>query len=274
MRKNDFNERAGRWQKTVYFWGSDSGENVLQQLRDGECAVVVIKNLLTAEDLSAVKQRIEENRALMKMTRYTNGSLTTIGPYLAKQLNDPEPYFQNAATTDVLFQDRKSDLRVKLRKSLQQFFGVRTLDVLQEPSGCLYAPAVVRFHPDGVNNPLHNDLIRRDARHTSLGIAELETQFSCIACIQECDRGGELIIYNKLWEPEDEKHKISNGLGYDSQVVKDYLSFRFKPQTGDVYIINPTFYHEINEVRGQERITMGFFFGSFQNDMKNLVAWS
>lgn len=275
MKRNEFKEKTNRWQKTVYQWEDAApGRFALQQLQDGECAVLVIKNLLTNEELDAMKHRIEAHRELMRVTNYTNGSLTTIGPFLAKQLNAPEQYFENAATTDILFPNPAHDIRVKLRESLRKFFGVRNLEVLRERNGRAYAPAIIRFHADGVSNPLHNDHIRRDARETRLSVANLETQFSCIACIQECDAGGELINYNKTWESSDEKHKIPNGLGYDSAVVSGYSDFIFKPQTGDVYVINPTFYHEINQVKGIERITMGFFFGSFDTEMKDLVAWS
>lgn len=263
------------WHKTVCSAESLLHDrSALRQLRDGQCAVLVIKNLLTEEESLALKRRIKERQQLATVTRYSNGALTTIGPYLAKHLQSPGAYFNSAQATDVLFPDPGCDLRLKLRCALQRLFDLRSLEILREPDGRVYAPAVVRLHADGVSNPLHNDHIRRDSRNMQLKVSGLLTQFSCIACVQECDSGGELISYRRRWEPEDERFKIIDGLGYDRAVVRGYPRICFKPQTGDVYVINPTHYHEINQVAGRERITIGFFFGSFHEDMNAMFAWS
>ncbi len=263
------------WQSIRYEAGRQTpGIKALERLRDGQCAVIVIKHLLPLEDVAAAKWRIGKYKARASITNYSNGTLTTIGPYLAKHLQKPEAYFADAAFTDVLFPYVVSDLRHSLRQKLVNFFDLNSLEVLREDSERNYAPAIVRLHADGVSNPLHNDLIRRDASGTGLRVARLVTQFSCITCIQECSSGGALMHYNKQWEPGDERFKIKGGLGYDPQVVQGCSSFRFKPQSGDVYLINPTYYHAIEEVVGQERITLGFFFGSFDKDLRTAVAWS
>jgi len=40
------------------------------------------------------------------------------------------------------------------------------------------------------------------------------------------------------------------------------------------YIIDPTNYHAIRAVSGRDRITMGFFFGFFDEESKAEVCWS
>ena len=114
----------------------------------------------------------------------------------------------------------------------------------------------------------------RDAASTDLCVARLTYQLSCVICIQECDQGGHLRHYQKQWHPDDEKYKIENGIGYDSQVVQGKPCFTFQPQTGDVYLINPTNYHEVDRVAGKTRITLGFFIGFFDRELRNAIVWS
>lgn len=263
------------WQPITYYAARPGpGIEALWRLRDGQCALLVIKGLLSREELASVGWRVRQYSERATVTSYSNATLTTIGPYLAKHVRDPEPYFASAAATDEIFPYPAADLRLKLRQELAAFFGLQSLGVLRESNGQSYASGVIRRHADGVSNPLHNDRIRRDARGTGLRVAALKTQFSCIACIQECTEGGELAHYAKQWQPDDERFKIKDGLGYDPEVVAGYDNLCFKPQTGDVYVINPTYYHAIERVVGQERVTLGFFFGSFEDDSRTAFAWS
>lgn len=181
---------------------------------------------------------------------------------MAKNLKNLPDYFRKASETDILF-NANHDLRSQVRERLCHIFSLQKLTVAKE-NDKYYSPAVVRVHADGVNNPLHNDNIMRDAIGTDLILKNLVNQLSCIVCIQECDSGGELKHYFKHWHKSDEIHKIkNNGLGYSYEVVKNVSFCTFKPKTGDIYIIDPTYYHEICQIVGKERITMGFFFRFF-----------
>ncbi|MGK5641967.1 2OG-Fe(II)-dependent halogenase WelO5 family protein [Streptomyces sp. URMC 126] len=129
------------------------------------------------------------------------------------------------------------------------------------------------IHADGVRDPLHNDNIMRDAAGTGIVLADLARQLSCVVCLQECDEGGELRIYRRPWEPQDETFKIDGGLGYDEGVVEGHPGHEFKPQAGDVYVINPMQYHSIEQVSGSDRITMGFFLGFADEKLGSAVVW-
>ncbi|CAM5659769.1 hypothetical protein SALBM311S_09861 [Streptomyces alboniger] len=40
-----------------------------------------------------------------------------------------------------------------------------------------------------------------------------------------------------------------------------------------MYLINPTYYHEIEKVHGATRTTLGFFIGFTDDTLTNAVAW-
>jgi hypothetical protein len=268
-------ETTTSWKEVVYHAGEPPlGLTAMQDLRDHKFAAVVMKGILAPRMLTAFQQAIEQHRDHAIVTRYINGTLTTIGPYLAKHLKSTDTYFAEAQATNILFPNPKLDLRAHIREQLRYIFGLPSFETAKEPDGTPYAPAIIRLHSNGVNNPLHNDNIMRDAASTTLIVRGLRSQFSCVVCAQECDDGGHLRLYRKPWQPEDERYKVKDGLGYDQGVVEGRDCFVFKPQTGDVYVFNPTNYHEIDAVSGQERRTMGFFFGFFEDTMEQGITWS
>lgn len=254
-------------------WQAPAAQSDVAAWLANENAVLVLRNALDPELLNTIKNNVYRLREHIQKTQYINGALTTFGPYLAKHLNSLDDYFAKANETDMLFTNN-DDLRAIVREKLCALLNCERLEVAQEPDGRFYAPATVRIHADGVANPLHNDNIMRDAAHTSLKLKNLTRQLSCVVCIQECDEGGELVHYKKRWHQEDEQYKILNGLGYETGVVEGVEGCRFRPQTGDIYLIDPTHYHEILSVKGRDRITMGFFIGFFGNQTQSGVVWT
>jgi hypothetical protein len=249
-------------------------DDVLGRLREDTAAVIVLKNAVSKTYVQDLAQEVSSRRDQATVSAYSNGSLTTFGCYLAKHLKQPSAYFNSVSAGSDLFTSQRDDLRKIVRSQLQKMLGLDSLTVATEPNGLAYAPAVVRIHGNGVGNPLHNDNIMRDATGTGLRLADLRYQFSCITCIQECDEDGELLHYQRRWQPEHEQFKVQGGLGYHDGVVSGAEVCRFRPETGDVYIIDPTNFHAIRAVGGRDRITLGFFFGFFDQKCKSGVCWS
>jgi hypothetical protein len=249
------------------------GAELLSGLVRGEHAVVVLKNLLSADLFELNRKRVLDIFDQAHTTAYTNGALTTIGPYLAKYLDRPQDYFADAAAARQLLNGIGFDLDVQVRAALAGALGLTAVEPAREPDGRAYADSVIRIHADGVHNPLHNDNIMRDAAGTGLALAGLDHQLSCIVCLQECDSGGELVIYGRTWQPGDERFKTPGSLGYPDEVVTGAPVHVFTPQVGDVYLINPTNYHAIRRVSGSTRLTMGFFMGLTGDCPTSIVVW-
>ncbi len=265
-----------KWGRAVYHVerGQTLGTDVVGRLVNGDVSVVVLRDLLPKEVFATNRERIKTQFARASTTRYINGALTTIGPYLARFLSNPDAYFRESKETNDLFREIGFDLGTRVRERLKEVLGLRSFEPAREPDGRIYAESIVRIHADGVRNPLHNDNIMRDAADIGIRVAHLKQQLSCVVCLQECDTGGELYHYRKKWHPDDEVYKIKGGLGYDEEVVRGYACDVFKPQTGDVYLLNPTYYHAIERVGGADRLTMGFFIGLPGNALDEAVVWS
>jgi hypothetical protein len=262
------------WDRVVYEVDKATiGAETLRGLAHGEHAVVVLKGMLPADLLAANKQRILPLMKHSNTTTYTNGALTIIGLYLIKYLSHLADYFTDARRAEALTDSVGFDLAAQVRERLREVFGLRRFEVAVENNGERCANSNVRIYTDTVATPLHNDNIMRDGVSSGLMLANLKHQLSCVVCLQECDAGGELNIYRKPWEPADEVYKIPGGLGYDLGVVSGTPIHRFRPRTGDVFLLNPTYYHAIEEVSGADRLTLGFFFGFFDDEFTEGVAW-
>lgn len=270
---------AGSWDRSVHPLdepGGDAvdGRDLLHSLVHGDTAVVVLRGLLPPGRLASDLERIGPLFQQVTATDYTNATSTTVGTYLAKHLAAPDAYFEEAAAAEELTASVGFDLADRVRERLAEVLELDGFALAQEPDGRAYAKKNVRIYADGVRTPLHNDNVMRDAAGTGLVVEKLRHQLSVVVCLQECDEGGELEIHHKRWQPSDEQFKIVGGFGYEEEVVDGAAVHRFAPRTGDVYLLNPTYFHAIGAPRGStDRITMGFFFGFFDDDLRDAVAW-
>jgi hypothetical protein len=246
---------------------------LLRRLADGEVAVVRLRRLVPGVQFDRNRARLREIFGAATTTHYANGTLTTIGPFLAKYLSRVDDYFADARDAERRLGEVHFDLARQVREALTKVFGLAGMEPAVEPDGQRYGEAVVRVHADGVTNPLHNDNIMRDGRDVGLSLAGLRHQLSCVVCVEECDSGGELRTYQRRWQPRDEQFKIKDGLGYDPEVVAGVPRYTFLPRVEDVYLINPTYYHEIARVGGSDRTTLGFFIGFADDRLDEAVVW-
>ena len=61
--------------------------------------------------------------------------------------------------------------------------------------------------------------------------------------------------------------------GYSSKLIKDVNQTKISPIEGDMVVLNPKFYHQIESVSGlRNRISIGFFFGELSKN--NFCSWS
>lgn len=262
------------WKPVVYQADANvSDADPLRKLINGEYPVVVLKGLLSEDRLKDGVTRISQLYENAKVTPYVNGSLTLIGTFLVKHLSDTDKYFSAAAEADQRALDAGLDLASYVRGRLREVLDLDSFEVATEPDGRSYASSNVRICKNTVDTPLHNDNIMRDGAATDIVLANLKHQLSCVVCLQGPEEGGELSIYRKPWELDDEVHKIPNGLGYDLGVVEGREHCRFRPQSGDIYLLNPTNHHAVERVYGNDRITLGFFFGFFDDTLKSGVTW-
>ena len=108
----------------------------------------------------------------------------------------------------------------------------------------------------------------------------MDDQLSYFVVLQQPDAGGELTIYDMLWDkvkrkesPENNEFVIDDN---DKPIyVKDVRSFAVKPQSGDILVFSGgPIWHRVEDIEGSvPRITFGGFL-NFSNDNEEVYYWS
>ena len=116
---------------------------------------------------------------------------------------------------------------------------------------------------------LHIDFAQLDA--PNWGIGNITSQLVWNLYVKAPSQGGVCKVYNRQWQPEDEKYKTPSSYGYDYSLVATSEVKHNIPLTGDLVIFNSRNFHEVVPGIG-ERITISSFIGKMPGG--DLVFWS
>ncbi|ALF56359.1 hypothetical protein ACX27_12185 [Nostoc piscinale CENA21] len=116
---------------------------------------------------------------------------------------------------------------------------------------------------------LHIDFAQLDAPDWRIG--NISSQLVWNLYIKAPSQGGICKVYNRQWQPDDEKYKIPGSYGYNSSLVANSEVKQNIPITGDLVIFNSRNFHEVLPGIG-ERITISSFIGKMPGG--DLVFWS
>ncbi|MEH2050565.1 2OG-Fe(II)-dependent halogenase WelO5 family protein [Nostoc sp.] len=116
---------------------------------------------------------------------------------------------------------------------------------------------------------LHIDFAQLDAPDWEIG--NVTSQLVWNLYVKAPSQGGICKVYNRQWQPEDEKYKIPGSYGYDFSLIANSQVKHNIPLTGDLVIFNSRNFHEVLPGIG-ERITISSFIG--QMPRGDLVFWS
>ncbi|HEX8907478.1 MAG TPA: hypothetical protein VF771_21715 [Longimicrobiaceae bacterium] len=101
-------------------------------------------------------------------------------------------------------------------------------------------------------------------------ISSVDAQLAANVYLDATGEEGSLVIYDRLWAPEDERFRFGDRFGYDDAAVEGAPSVVITPATGDLVLFNSRFFHRV-QAPGHRRLTYSFFF-AFHDD--HLIAWS
>lgn len=109
---------------------------------------------------------------------------------------------------------------------------------------------------------------------------DMDGQLSYFIVLQQSEEGGELTIYDMLWDKVKRKESPENNeFVIDDQGHSIYVdtlkSFAVKPKPGDILVFSGgPIWHRVEDIKGQSpRMTFGGFL-NFSKDEKELYYWS
>jgi hypothetical protein len=109
---------------------------------------------------------------------------------------------------------------------------------------------------------------------------DMDDQLSYFVVLQQSEVGGELTIYDMLWDKVKSKESPENNeFVIDDEGKHIYVntlkSFAVKPKPGDILVFSGgPIWHRVEDIKGQnKRLTFGGFL-NFSKDNKELYYWS
>ena len=199
------------------------------------------------------------------------GISNKIGTSLSSHIYEKSKYFSNAQKSNQLiqhiFEDTQSPL-LTMQKTVTDISQKQISTAMENAMS--YSDAVIRIHQHEDSVHLHRDNSAFEMSEYS--VSHFDNQLSAILYLQSPKEGGELTIYQKKWTILDEKMRQPD-FGYSTDIVKDIPYISIPPIPGNMVIINPKFYHQIESIYGtKQRISMSFFFG--ESSKHNLCSWA
>jgi hypothetical protein len=245
-------------------------EVIMERLISGKTSLIIIRGFYDRKSCQTAVERIKNH----DQTRFQDGELKHIGTFLMAHATDKERYFKDSleckTTLEEIFRGIANPV-LQIYKEVERMFPDRSVSLAREFQYD-YSQAVIRIHEKGRSVQIHKDNVRYEGREYA--VSDIDSQLSCVLHLQESESGGDLVLYNRSWEKDDERFRNID-FGYSRDLTESSQSYRVANiEAGDLVIINPIYYHEVTRIIGDvPRITLGMFLG-FYNQQRRIVAWA
>ncbi len=230
----------------------------------GKISALIVPELLSKSDCISISRKI------LNMSK-TNDSSIKFGTSLSSYIYEKQKYFSNSQKSNKILKNLLSENISPvtiMQQNISKLFGKKIYTATE--NGNAYSDAVIRIHVNGASVYLHRD--NSNFEMSEYNVSRFKNQLSAILYLQSPDAGGELTIFHKMWSKKDEMMREPE-FGYSSDLIRGVCQTKIKPVAGNMVILNPKFYHQIESISGlNSRITLGFFFGESSEDSFN--SWT
>ena len=230
----------------------------------GKIPALIIPKVLSKSDCISISRKI------LNMSQ-RNDSSTKFGTSLSSHIYEKQRYFSKSKKSNEilknLFSENISPLTF-MQQKISKLFGKKIYTATENENA--YSDAVIRIHGNDDSVHLHRD--NSNFEMSEYNVSRFKNQLSAILYLQSPDVGGELTIFHKMWSKKDEMMREPE-FGYSSDLIRGVYQTKIRPIVGNMVILNPKFYHQIESISGlKSRITLTFFFGESTENCFN--SWT
>ena len=241
-------------------------DSKIKDLISGKTQYLEIPNILSHSECNSLSKKILSNYE----TTSGPGLTTKIGTSLSSYIYDKTKYLSDAQKSNLFLQNLFSNTNPidKIQKTVSQLFQKEITTATEDEMP--YSHCMIRIHKNGDSVHVHRDNCNFEM--PDYVVSKYQNQLSAILYLQSPRTGGELKIYDKQWSLPDESQRHPE-FGYSSSVTDGSNYAVVSPIAGNLLVLNPNFYHQIEPVLGtKHRISIGFFFAESTDD--KLFKWS
>nr|8AUT_A Chain A, Oxidoreductase [Hapalosiphon welwitschii UH IC-52-3]8AUT_B Chain B, Oxidoreductase [Hapalosiphon welwitschii UH IC-52-3]8AUT_C Chain C, Oxidoreductase [Hapalosiphon welwitschii UH IC-52-3]8AUT_D Chain D, Oxidoreductase [Hapalosiphon welwitschii UH IC-52-3] len=250
---------------------------------------MIIRGVFPRDTMEQVARCLEEgNDGGMKSILNKNEEFGTkvaqiYGHAIVGQSPDLKDYFASSAifrqACRTMFQG-SPDFEEQVESIFHSLSGL-PVEIPTGPEGQTYTPATIRLLLEGREIAVHvgNDFLLMPAANHLKTLLDLSDQLSYFIPLTVPEAGGELVVYNLEWNPQ-EVDKSADAHKYIDEVESKFKSNQsqsvaYAPGPGDMLLFNGgRYYHRVSEVIGNSpRRTIGGFL-AFSKERNKIYYWS
>lgn len=224
----------------------------LSLLVDNRLAAVRIRDFASTSELDLLKRGLIENNRLSSSIRQV--TRFGISQYEEGLKHNKQNYF---SLTQRAAQEQKNIFAGSF-DPVERF--ITLLEVHVENTGIMEEPGYGRYYAGNGKmrqgfSPIHVDFAPQDSAGWAIGGSQNQLAWNLYIDIPQ--QGGELLIWDKQWQPADDIFQVDGNYYYDEAVVAGQNRLSIKPQRGEILLINTRNFHAVADSDNR------FAFGSF-----------
>ncbi len=249
-------------------------ENTEIQPISRKATLALFENRIPAVRIESFASRSEIDQlssALLEYASRTNSiqEVTRLGISQYEQgiRGSKDSYFKMVSQLDAEF----SKIYAQSFSPLQRM--VNILEKLGFDAGIMTEPGMGQYFAGSGKlrngySPIHVDFSPQDSSGWS--VAQVQAQLAWNVYLNIPRQGGQLLIWDKQWNPEDDEFQVDGSYYYSDTVVSSAQLLPVQVHPGEVIIINSRNYHAVEEAN--DRLAYGSFIGVL--DDYRLRFWS
>jgi hypothetical protein len=257
------------WAKTQAELDSKSFEDLL----NNRCASIVLDEFFSLEEctllVKALRQTGLKNYAYEFNTQEAPMAAHLFETHYLYETKTASEYFKAARESFQLYEqvvqtcgiDPVQRVTTQLQQCLSKHIQIAEQDEER------YFPAIARELNDSVL--LHADFAQFIPAHWI--ISRITAEISWNIYLTDPEEGGECVVYDKLWEREDDSHIRGNSYGYDHAVVGGRPFAQIAARPGRLVFFNSRNFHEVHAAKSP-RVSVGGHIGLTPEN--TLILWS
>ena len=239
--------------------------NTLMSLVNNQVAGVKIADFASSEEIEGFTRALTgqscRTQSVKQVTRLG------ISQYEQGVCNSKQAYFDRAKEVSESFNEifeQSFSPRARFIECLRKI-GIDAA-VMHEPGYGDYFAGNGKLR-NGLS-PIHVDFAPQDSADWLIGSSKAQLAWNFY--LQVPNEGGELLLWDKFWQPADDVYQVEGSYFYDEKVVEGCPLLKVKVSPGEVVIINARNFHAVAE--SKDRLAFGSFISVFDDDTYRL--WS
>lgn len=241
------------WEKATY----KASEKALSDLFDNKMSAIIVEDFINSVDC----QKIQEGLQHIGLKHYNYQYNIDVPQakhifdthYLYEQ-QKPEDYFPKAKETNQLYREFCNNIKFDPFFEVKELLSKNWAKPVQiaTQGNDVYTYVIVRELQSSAL--LHADFAQFIPKYWS--ISEISAQYAWNIYLTDPGIGGECVVYNKLWEKEDDQYIYKQTYGYDEKVVEGKEFIQIPIKAGQLVFFNSRNFHKVNKSQ-KMRLSIG-----------------